>query len=256
MREDTMIGKSEGQEARRAAADARRLARWREHLAGRGRTVPDREDFVSYGRLSTLERLHRVLAVAAPDACGPLASVIRELKAAKRARAGTRGRGGRRGPARTLSVAPEELRRDWRATLDRLGRERAGLDRGLVHLGDPPPALSQLRCMAYALRSLAGACRDASVPCEVSVATVTLWLDREEARGRRDTGLAHQLRKLGEFLRHHGGGSGRAGEKEARRTAKALRRQASRLARWGGSCASASTSGFSSTRPTCIASGT
>ncbi len=184
-----------------APADARRLARWQAHLDARGVSVPDEGDFRAFGALSTLERLRRVLRHTAPEHCGPLGLVISELKRLKNARAGSKAKGGQRGPTRTRSIAKADLRADWRATLDEMAAHRARLDAGRICFDDRrPPALSQQRDIEYVLRSVSQACLDHDLSPELSKASVKLWLAREEASGRRPSGIALQLRKIAEFL--------------------------------------------------------
>lgn len=71
-------------------ADHARLLRWRQHLYEKRVTVPDVPDFRAFGQLSTLERLLRVLAIEAPNDCGPLRRAISDLKARKNARSTSR----------------------------------------------------------------------------------------------------------------------------------------------------------------------
>jgi hypothetical protein len=78
------------------------LDRWLEHAASLP-GAPTVEDFVAFGRLSTLERLRPMLAAAAPTQAGPLRLALRRLRAEKRfgQRAATARQ---RGPALTCSV--------------------------------------------------------------------------------------------------------------------------------------------------------
>ena len=56
--------------------NSRRLfARWEQHLADRRTDTPDKEDFLAFGKLSTLERLQQALEVAA-------AALAKEVRAA------------------------------------------------------------------------------------------------------------------------------------------------------------------------------
>lgn len=207
------------------SASERRLARWNAHLATRGMTVPDEEDFRSFGKLSTLERLRDVLAREAPQDCGPLGRVISELKREKKKREGSTATGRQRGRERELSVPADRLPQDWQQTLAEMRRRRTGMATGMVDLGDKtPPALSQIRAMDYVLRSVAKVCEDAGRPIDLDEASVAAWLERQVRRGQRETGLSHQLRKLREFLAYRC-------EKKALR--KQLARQATRYAQIG-----------------------
>ena len=85
------------------------LSRWAAHLSSRGAAIPTRQTFLAFGRLSTLERLAKVLAGAAPECCGPLRAAIQDLRAEKRRRAGSKAKGTRRGPAIKVTIPAEEL---------------------------------------------------------------------------------------------------------------------------------------------------
>ncbi len=208
-----------------ARSTSRRLAKWQAHLVERGVTTPDVEDFRTFGRISSLERLRDVLADVAPDQCGPLARVISELRREKRSRGASCAKGGVRGKERELSISEAELPPDWRATLADMRRRRKALEAGMIDLGDvAPPALSQIRAMEYVLCCIAKVCLDADRPMDIDAESVTAWLDRQEARKQRETGLSHQLRKLREFLIYRG-------EKKALR--KRLASQAARYAHIG-----------------------
>ena len=183
-------------------SDRRRLRKWHAHLATRGTEVPEEPDFQSFGRLSTLERLRDVLSVEAPHHCAPLARVISQLKREKSQREKPRHTTtSRPGPTSDLSVGIEELPHEWKVTLKEMRRRREDLDGGMIDLGDTePPAQSQIRATEYVLRCIAKVCIEADRSVNLDTESVRLWLERQEARGQRETGLAMQLRKLAEFL--------------------------------------------------------
>jgi hypothetical protein len=79
-------------------AHSTRYRRWCTHLEDRGSTLPDVDDFLTFGCLSTLERLRTELSRIAPEHCGPLARAIAHLKREKTARAGSQAKGGQKGP--------------------------------------------------------------------------------------------------------------------------------------------------------------
>ena len=200
--------------------DRRRLARWRDHLAARGAAVPEAADFLTHGRLSTLERLHPALAETDPGACGPLREALQELRRRKRARAGSKATGGRRGPALAASVEPDRLPAPWRTTLDRLGRERARVDAGGIVLDGPrPPARASLGDMAWVLRAVAKSSLDRGWEPELRRRAVAAWLADAEGRGCRERGLTLQMGLLRRFALHHD----RKGLKKLARTLGALR---------------------------------
>ncbi len=134
-----------------SCADRARLARW---VAHRGAGAPDVETFLTFGRLSTPERLAGPLAVAAPEECGALRAALRALRAGKNRK--SHASGGARGGAIGLSVAVADLPDGWRRTLDRLRSERRRIDAGGLHLADGrPPSVGQVGDMAYVLRQIA-----------------------------------------------------------------------------------------------------
>lgn len=185
----------------KAAAAARRLTRWQGHLAARKTTIPDAEDYLSFGALSSLERLRDVLAIASPEHCGPLARVISDLKRKKTFRAGKQAKGGMPGIGRQLSVPISDLPEDWKATLGEMRRRRTDLDAGMIDLGDiPPPAKSQIRAIEYVLCCIARVCLDAGRPAELDMDSIGAWLSRQEGRGQVETSSSLQLRKIREFL--------------------------------------------------------
>ena len=206
--------------------DQRRLHKWQAHLATRGIHVPDEADFLSFGRLSTLERLRNVLCIVAPDHCGPLATAISRLKREKLVRRSLQPDGQRR-PGRdcTCSVEKEALPQDWRDTLNDMRRRRAAIDAGMIDFGAiVPPAPSQISAIEYVLRCIAKVCADAGRSVDVDIESVALWRARQEAAEQAETGLSLQLRKLADFLRYR---------QAKKNLARKIRAEAARYARIG-----------------------
>lgn len=202
-----------------------RLIRWQAHLKERSVSVPDEEDFRSFGKLSTLERLRPELAQVAPETCGPLATVISELKRAKRMNAGSQPKGERGGKPIQLSIPTEDLREEWRATLRQMAMRRDGIDTGMIDLEDTdPPAHSQLKAMEYTLRSLSKICIDNGMEIEITKKSVGKWIERQVANGQRETGIGMQLRQVVRFLSLRG---------EKKKLRKTLKREAARYSRFG-----------------------
>lgn len=184
--------------------DRARLARWTAHLAARGSQVPHHEDFRTFGKLSTLERLRAVLGSVAPEQCGPLRHVISELRRAKRAGRST-ATGNPRGPDLRLAIPRDDLRADWHATLDDMRDRAKRRDAGLLLLcGPTPPASSMIGDIEYVLRAVSKACIGAGRSPTLDKQAILSWLAREDARGRRGTGLALQLRLIACFLAYRG----------------------------------------------------
>jgi hypothetical protein len=184
----------------RSSGDRVRLARWRRHLDQRGVTVPDVDDFLTFGKLSTLERLRNVLATEAPNMCGPLRAAIQELRRVKNAKSGSMAKGGRRGPVMEYSVDRDALPDAWRATLDAMILARRRVDAGGLHLSGPkPPALASIKDMTYVLRALGMSCRRRGMMIELRKRAVRAWLDDAEARGCGARGLALQIGLLQRF---------------------------------------------------------
>lgn len=202
-----------------------RMIRWQKHLSERGVAVPDREDFYSFGKLSTLERLRKELSVYTPEHCGPLAAVISELKRKKTAKAGTKAKGGRRGTPIKLSIPKADLRQDWIATLDEMRQRRDGIDSGMIDLDYvEPPAHSQIRGIEYVLRSLSKVCVDNDMPIEITSQSVQCWVERQAARGQNETSTGMLLRQMCSFLSFSGGKN---------KLRKELNKEAARYARIG-----------------------
>ncbi|HBZ43052.1 MAG TPA: hypothetical protein DEO85_03150 [Maritimibacter sp.] len=80
-------------------------------------------------------------------------------------------------------------------------RREAGL---LIVRGATPPASSMVRDIEYILRAISKVCLDEGHEPELTKATIGMWLDREESRGRRASGLSLQLRLLAQFLKFAG----------------------------------------------------
>jgi hypothetical protein len=178
-----------------------RLGRWAAHLAGRGVAVPELEDFLSFGRLSTLERLLPNLAASAPAQCGPLRAAIQSLRAEKRARAGSKATGRRPGKQLSVSVERADLPPSWLGPLDEMTAARRHLDAGGIHFdGKKPPAMSSIKGMTYVLRCLAFSCRRQGIEPELRKRAVRAWIDDAEARGCGDRGLALQIGLLRRFV--------------------------------------------------------
>lgn len=175
------------------------LDRWLRHAASLP-GAPTVEDFVAFGRLSTLERLRPMLAAAAPTQAGPLRLALRKLRAQKRS--GRRAATGRqRGPALTCSVPAHALPAIWQAQLAAMASHRRRLDQGfLVDEDRRPPSIKQIAGIAYTLRALAYACRERSLPVGLTPQTIAAWLDAAEARGCRPSGLAAQIGQLRTFI--------------------------------------------------------
>lgn len=213
------------QDASTLNASQRRLARWQSHLATHRISTPDADAFRSFGRLSTLERLRDVLSEVAPEQCGPLARVISQLKREKRQREKPRSKRGERGVERTLSVTPAELPPSWQETIADMRQRRMEVDAGMVDLGEvSPPALSQISATEYVLRCVARTCIDAGRDPALDIDGVRLWIERQEARGQRETSLSIQLRKLVGFLAYRG---------EDKKLRKRLAKEAARYGRIG-----------------------
>jgi hypothetical protein len=175
------------------------LDRWLEHAASLP-GAPTVEDFVAFGRLSTLERLRPMLAVAAPAQAGPLRLALRKLRAQKRS--GRRAATGRqRGPTLTCSVPANALPANWQTQLSEMASHRGRLDQGfLVDEDRRPPSIKQIAGIPYTLRSLAYACRERGLPVGLTPQTIAAWLDASEARGCRPSGLAAQIGQLRTFI--------------------------------------------------------
>lgn len=209
----------------KSEAAARRLIRWKAHLAARGTVTPDANDFASFGSLSSLERLRDVLSDAAPQHCGPLVRVIAEMKREKRLREKPKVSKGARGIARTLSVPTHDLPRDWWTTLSEMRRRRTDIDAGMIDLGvTSPPASSQIRDIQYVLCCIAKICLDDNREPALDTDSVRLWIERQEGRGQGETGLSMQLRKIVDFLSYR---------EENKQLRKRLTKQAARYARIG-----------------------
>ena len=181
--------------------DRARLARFRAHLAARGRVgVPMVEDFASFGSPATLSRLRPALAAVAPHGVGPLRLACAELR--RRAGRPSRARGGERGPERTLSLREDELPEPWRCELDAMRRARARIDAGRRLRGRdvPPPAASMIGDVAYTLRTPAQVCIERGHAIELPRRTVAWWIEAARGRGIRPASVGMQLRALRAFL--------------------------------------------------------
>jgi integrase len=202
-----------------------RYRRWRIHLEERGTTIPDVEDFLTFGALSTLERLRAELSRILPEQCGPLARAISQLKREKNARAGSRAKGGQRGPAASLSIDAKHLPADWLATLADMRMRREAIDTGMIDIGGiNPPAASQLRAIEYVLRAIGKVCTDLDRTVGIDLESVEAWSRRQLSNGQNETSTGLQLRKIIEFLRYR---------KEEKKLRKKLSKEAARLARIG-----------------------
>lgn len=202
------------------------LKRWFEHLEIRGEVVPGEDDFRTFGSLSTLHRLRAQLSEVAPEQCGPLRHVISDFEREKREETST-ATGGQKGPAIALSIPKESLPDDWRLVLDNMTRLAKRREAGLLIVrGAWPPAASMIRDIEYVLRAISKACLDEGREPELNKTTIGMWLEREEGRGRRATGLSLQLRLMAQFLEF-------AGKKK--NLAKRLRKLGAEYGRRGGS---------------------
>ncbi|SFQ13053.1 hypothetical protein [Tranquillimonas alkanivorans] len=186
-------------------ADNARLASWHAHLAQRGVGTPDVQDFLDFGKLSTLERLLGALRDVAPEQCGPLRLAIRQRRQEKRASRPATSTGGHRGPELTCSVAWDEVPADWRATIEKARQVRGRIDAGGLLFGDAPPAAASLDDMAYLLRALTHACRQRGWPAELRPRCVRAWLDDAEDRKCGARGLSLQIGLLRRFAILHDG---------------------------------------------------
>lgn len=201
------------------------MIKWQNHLSARGATIPDEEDFRSFGKLSTLERLRKELSEIAPEHCGPLAAVISELKRKKTAKAGSKAKGGQRGTPIKLAIPKADLRPDWQATIDVMRQRRDGVDVGMIDLDDvDPPAQSQLRGIEYVLRGLSKVCIDNDMPVEISLQSVQCWVKRQCDNGQNETSTGMLLRQIAKFLVLTG---------EKKKLRKKLKKEAARYARIG-----------------------
>lgn len=206
-------------------AQSSRLIRWNSHLHDRNVTIPYEEDFRSFGKLSTLERLRKELAVIAPEQCGSLAAVISDLKRQKNATAGSQAKGAQRGKPIELSIPKADLRPDWRATIDEMRLRRENINTGMIELDNlEPPALSQLRGIEYVLRGLSKVCIDNNMPVEISLQSVQHWVRRQYANGQNETSTGMLLRQISKFLSLRG---------EKKKLRKKLNKEAARYARIG-----------------------
>lgn len=181
-----------------AAGRAVLLDRWSAYTASLPGT-PTTDDFVAFGRLSTLERLRRLLVASNPEQAGPLCLALRCLRAEKRL-GRSMATGQPRGPRRSRSVAPDELPVEWQAQLASMESDRRRMDRGfLVDEERAPPSMKQVAGIRYTLRALAHACGERGLPCRLDIAGVVAWLDAAERRGCRPSGLSAQIGQLRTF---------------------------------------------------------
>lgn len=188
-------------------ADQGRLARWDQHLRSRHQTLPHKDDFLAFGKLSSLERLCRVLAIERPEHCAPLKSAMQELRKIKKAAEKSKATGGQRGPKRTVSVAADALPPSWSATLNRLGRERARLDAGGINFDDriTIPAAASISDMTWIVCAICQSCTLRAIKSDLSDQTIAAWLDDAEARGCKARGLSLQIGLIRRFVIAHAG---------------------------------------------------
>lgn len=188
------------------ASQIRLLKRWQQHLTARRVTVPTADDFRSFGSLSQLERLRRALSISHPQHCGPMRLVLRELRQIKtRKQSATLRSTGTRGPTRRLSSTFAELPQEWRDILADMRNKSQRRDAGLLVLTGPvAPAPAIIRGITYTLRSICKICHDQEVTPTISKATITLWLNEQETRKRRKTGISIELRGIHRFCAYAG----------------------------------------------------
>ena len=175
------------------------LERWFAHLRSEGHADPRAanpviEDFLAFGRLSTLERLRAPLAAVAPSQIGPLRLACRELRRDKNRPSPT---GGSRGPAPTLSIPEADLPEEWRRALADMRRVRARIDGGRHRGGGrTPPTSKGIRSAAYVLRALAAACITAGVPIALDRQAIRAWMEAARLRGCSRASIGMQLRVM------------------------------------------------------------
>ncbi len=183
-----------------SGTDQDRLARWRRHLAARGVTIPTAEDFLAFGRLSTLERLRPVLAMSAPDEVGPLRLAIRQLKREKSEKARRAGPARPRGPRPTLTVGLEALPADWLARLEDLRAESASRPAASRRFSRRPLGPSRQKHLEHVLRVIAKERIEAAAPVVLDDASLRGWFAAARERGRALAGLSAELELLARFV--------------------------------------------------------
>jgi hypothetical protein len=182
-------------------SDLVRLDRWFRQAAARP-GAPGVDDFVAFGRLSTLERLRPALSIVAPQDVGPLRLALRRRRVEKRLRLPARRTGRQRGPTPEFSVPATSLPQHWQDALQEMTIRRRRIDAGFVFMeAAAPPAKKQIGRISYTMRSLAAVCVQQKLPIVIEAETVAAWLDECEKRNRRPSGLSAQIGQIRTFLR-------------------------------------------------------
>lgn len=178
----------------------RLLERWEAHLAARGALTPDVADFESFGCLSQLERLQKVLGQARPGAMGPLRLALKAKRSHRwrKTHPVPETRENRKPRKRAvLSVPEEQLPRRWRRALREMRSLRETADEGLVSLDDrTPPAARVIRSLASTLRILAGGCLEQGREVELTEETIDLWRAARYRAGNKNRSIASRLKEL------------------------------------------------------------
>ncbi|TLP45427.1 hypothetical protein FDK21_11735 [Cohaesibacter sp. CAU 1516] len=187
--------------------DSRRYADWKAFLLRRGASIPTINDFLAYGSLSTLERLRSLLAELEPENVGPIRLAIASLRAKKTAKAGSKAKGGRRGPALACSIPKADLPLPWKGTIRKLRMRLENKMAGGIDFDNELKAMpkSSLDDAEYILRAIAKSSMNRGKEPSLTVQGIVYWIDDAEARGCGPRGLSCQIGILNRFLLHHEG---------------------------------------------------
>jgi len=181
-------------------AQQRMLERWHDHLRYRGVDVPRPEDFLSFGSISTLERLRTVLSGVDERSASAIRPALRELRSKKWRRVKPTPEISQTRKPRTkamLSVPEAELPSLWRKRIREMRRLRDVQDQGLLDLDDrQPPATSVIRNLVSTLRQLAKSCANRQLPAAMTKDAVTAWREDCHGRSMKPVSMAARLKEL------------------------------------------------------------
>jgi hypothetical protein len=176
------------------------LARWDAHLAKRCVTIPDVEDFRTFGSISQLEKLRIILAVARPNGCGALRLAVRSAHSGKwrKSHPDPETPATRKPRVRArISVPEADLPRAWRRALKEMRELRATWDRGLLSVDDRmPPTARVIKNLASTLRIYAKACLDAGLPVDLTPEAVDRWREARYKASNKQVTIASRLKEL------------------------------------------------------------
>jgi len=192
-----------GQSFQPKTVSQRLLDCWDAHLEGRHALLPSVEDFLTFGSLTRLEKLQRVLARVRPHHANAIRLALREKRSEKWSKQQTTKPGNPPGVRNSIlqpSIKDKNLPENWRSVLKLMWRRRETEDENMLSLDNRnPPSAKVILSMASTLRVFSIECEKNGVQTELTPKTLKIWLTARHKAKNKNVSIGTRLKELGIF---------------------------------------------------------